>query len=355
MSDVDKLLNSIYYDTKNPASFSSENVLYKEGKKYLKTLSHKQVNNWLKSQFVHTLHKQPKRKFQRNRIIVEDIDEIFEADLVDMQEFSAENDNYKYILTVIDVMSKFGFAIPIKNKKSVEIIRAFKEIFKMRKPLCLRTDQGGEFLNRDFGKFIKSNRIYHFTSKNKDIKCAVVERFNRTLKMKMFKYFTSKGNRRYINIIGDLINNYNNSYHRTIKMTPNEASFTDREMLLKNIYGNKFFKKIKPLKIGSKVRKAYDKKPFDKGFYPNWTDQVYEVAKTSSDRVPLYKIEDEKKKIEKPRFYRDQIQDIIVGEYRVEKIIKRRIYKGKKQCFIKWLNYPNEYNSWVDESEIVTL
>ena len=156
MTEIDNILNSIYYDIKNPSSFSNANVLLKSAKNIYKSITKKHVNDWLKAQFVHTLHKEARRKFKRNRIIVQDIDEVFEADLVDMQEFSSDNDNFKYILTVIDVMSKFAFAIPLKNKTSKEIIIAFEKVFKKRKPLCLRTDQGKEFLNNDFKKFLKN-------------------------------------------------------------------------------------------------------------------------------------------------------------------------------------------------------
>ena len=355
MTEIENILNSIYYDIKNPSSFSNANVLLKSAKNIYKSITKKHVNDWLKAQFVHTLHKEARRKFKRNRIIVQDIDEVFEADLVDMQEFSSDNDNFKYILTVIDVMSKFAFAIPLKNKTSKEIIIAFEKVFKKRKPLCLRTDQGKEFLNNDFKKFLKKYQVYHYTSKNKDIKCAIVERFNRTFKMKMFKYFTSKGKRRYIDVLEDLVNNYNNSFHRTIKMTPNEASYKEREILFKTIYGNLNLTKSKQFQVGEKVRKAYERKPFDKSYYPNWTDEIFEISKKSKDNIPLYKIHDDKNRMSKNRFYKEQIQNIIPDTYRVEKVIRKRIYKGKKQCLVKWLNYNDEYNSWVDENEIIIL
>lgn len=354
MNKYDNLLNSIYYDIKNPNSFSNSNVLYKEAKKIDHKINLKDVENWLKAQFTHTLHKQPRRKFKRNRIIVEDIDEVWEADLVDMQEFAKQNNNYKYMLTVIDSMSKFAFAIPIKNKKSQEIVKAFERIFKQRQPLTIRTDQGKEFLNKEFKKLLMQKNINHFTSKNKDIKCAIIERFNRTLKSKMFKYFTSKGTRKFIDVIDDIINNYNNSYHRTIKMTPNQASYENRELLFKNIYGT-----LKPERnkreIGEKIRKLYDQKPFDKGFYPNWTDQTFEISDKSTDQLPLFKIKNEKNEKQKQRFYSNQIQEVIIDKYRVEKILKKRKYKGKNQCLVKWLNYPPEYNSWINENELIQL
>lgn len=355
-NDKEKILSSIYYDIKHPASFSSLNYLYKAVKNIDPSISISNVKEWLKSQFVHTLHKQPKRRFKRSRIIFEGIDEIWEADLVDLTEFQSKNQGYKFLLNVIDAMSKFAFSIPLKNKTSKEIVRGFEKILKesKRRPISIRSDQGKEFLNKDFKQFLKKYNLSHYTSNNKEIKCAIVERFNRTLKSKMFKYFTSRGTRKYIDILDDLLNNYNNSYHRTIKMTPTEASSADRKLLKQNIFGY-IDEGIDKKKIGQTVRRVYQKKPFDKSYYPNWTDQTFSIKTRSSDTKPLYKVQDERHNISKERFYSDQIQDINATQYRVEKILKTRLYKGQKQCLVKWLNYPQAYNSWINENDIIYL
>ena len=236
MNGNDNILRAIYYDQKNPASFSSSLRLYKAAKEINPNITHSIVKDWLSGEFTYTLHKPLRKKFLRNPIIVEDIDQQWEADLVDMQEFQSQNDNYKYILTVIDVLSKYAWVVPLKDKSAKSIVEAFKIILQgNRKPFFIRTDQGKEFVNQNFKRFIKPKDIHHFTSKNTDIKCAIVERFNRTLKGRMFKYFTSKGTRRYIDILQDLVDAYNSSYHRSIKMRPIDAN--DSKFLFKNLYG----------------------------------------------------------------------------------------------------------------------
>ena len=101
-----------------------------------------------------------------------------------------------------------------------------------RKPNKLQTDQGTEFLNRVFQKFLHENNIEFFTV-NSGLKASVVERFNRTFKNKMYKYFTAKNNLTYIDVLPKLVKSYNNTYHRSIKMKPsqvtkaNEASVGD--------------------------------------------------------------------------------------------------------------------------------
>ena len=176
----------------------------------------------------------------------------------------------------------------------------------------------------------------------------------------MFKYFTYTGKREWLKILQDLIESYNNSYHRTIKMTPYQASEAKNEILFKNTYGVKnieelFAKNKKKFSHteGDTVRKRYKPQPFDKSYYPNWTDVVYNVKSKSKGPIKhMYNIEDDLKNQEKQRFYPEEIQKIIVKKYRIEKIIKRRVKNGNTQYYIKWLNYPVSFNSWVDSSDV---
>jgi hypothetical protein len=362
--ELENVLKSIYYDPKNPNSFSTAEKLYKAAKEELPKIALKDVKKWLSGEFTYTLHKPIRKVFKRNPIVVEDIDQQWEADLVDMQEFEKKNKGYKYQLTVIDVLSKYAWATPLKNKSGLSLVKAFEKILieSRRKPFFLRTDQGKEFLNSNFKKLLKKYDIKHFTSKDHVIKCAVVERFNRTLKGRMFKYFTSKGNRVWYNILQDLMDAYNNSKHKSIKMTPVQAVDTEAKVLFKNIYGvdnwNQLHDKTydNAIKIGDTVRKKYETGVFDKGYYPNWSDQLYNVTADINEPVkPLYKIKDQAENELNNRMYPEQIQVVTENIYRIEKILKRRHVNGKKQLYIKWLNYPSTFNSWIDETEVKKL
>ena len=352
---INKILSSIYYDTKNSASFSSIKNLYKEAKKQNKILKISDVKKWLSEQITYTLHKPVKRNFSRNRIIVKKIDEQWEADLVDMQEFSIQNHNNNYILTIIDCFSKYAFAVPLIRKTGQNIKKAFERIFKIRKPNFLRTDKGKEFLNKVFQKFLQSNMINFFTSKDERIKCAIVERFNRTLKKRMFAYFTAKGTRKYIDILDDLVNNYNSSHHRTIKMCPKDVNKDNENEVYANIYQNTSAKTIQntDIKPGDKVRVQYKHKPFDKGYYPNWTDEIFTVERSkSADNRIVFRIKDYSGEILEQIFYPEELQKITENLYRIEKVIKRRKRKGIKEVYVKWLNYPERYNTWIPETEL---
>ena len=303
MSNTESVLRAIYYDPSNPGGFSTAEKLFNSAKQIIPDLNINDVRKWLSGEITYTLHKPVRKHFERNPIIVEHIDQQWEADLVDMQEFESKIRNKKkrlnkgnnYILTVIDVMSKYAWAVPIKNKTKYSVVKAFEKIFKEgRIPKFIRTDQGKEFKNKEFKRMMKEYDIYHFTSKNQSIKCAIIERFNRTLKSRVVKNFTSTGLNNWINSLAEHVSAYNNTKHRTIKMTPVEASNAKSRDLFKTIYGvntvselYKLKNKNKPLEPGDKVRKAYKPGPFDKSYFPNWTDRVYEVEAVAKEPANL--------------------------------------------------------------------
>ena len=172
------------------------------------------------------LHHRIVRNFARRKVIVNHIDDIWSADLVEIP----LDQGYKYILTVIDVFSKYAWAIPLKNKQSLTVIDAFEKIIKDsgRTPIKLWTDAGSEFINKQFKKFLIDTKIelYHTFNEGKAV---VIERFNRTLKEKMWFRFTVNGNKNWLNILPSLISEYNHSIHRTIKATPVFASRKENE------------------------------------------------------------------------------------------------------------------------------
>ncbi|RWS25072.1 hypothetical protein B4U80_06846 [Leptotrombidium deliense] len=358
--DKETLLKSIYYNPEHPAAFSSSQNLFKYAKLRSSDLTLNEVKNWLSGEITYTLHKPIRRNFKRNKIIVEGIDEQWQADLVEMQKFSKENSGFKYILTVIDVFSKFSWARPIKSKTPINIVNVLKDIFSERIPFSIQTDNGKEFVNSTFKKLTKQYKIIHFTSKNTDVKCAVIERFNRTLKSKMFKYFTSKGTRKFIDVLPKLISAYNETYHRAIKMKPVDVTDLNTKEVFKNIYGvtsrRMLFRKHRLLTEGSTVRRQYKRQQFDKGYYPNWTDAVFMIEKgQNKQQRPTYKIKTGKGERITKTFYPEEIQKVNNEWFRIEKIIKKRKRNGALEYFVKYVNYSNEYNEWIPAKDVIKL
>ena len=170
------------------------------------------------------LHKPKRKNYPRRKILVNYINEIFAADLVEMQKFAKLNKGYRYLLTCIDIFSKFAFVIPLKDKNGINVKSALQKIFRERKCDFLWTDRGTEFYNKQVQDLLNENNIKLYSSDNSEIKSSIVERFNRTFKNMMYKKFTENDNTIFYNIIADLVNKYNNKYHSNIKMTSIEGS-----------------------------------------------------------------------------------------------------------------------------------
>ncbi|WAQ95239.1 YMD3-like protein [Mya arenaria] len=164
------------------------------------------------NQLANELHKPVNTKFQKRIVYAKDIDEIWASDLIDMQSFSREKKNVKFLLTVIDVFSKYGWMIPLKDKTGKSVADALKQILKERRPKKKWVDKGKEFYNKDV-----QNLVEIYSTENEE-KSSVVERWNRTIKEKMWKYFSANSTNKYIDILNDLVDQYNDTKHSSIKM-----------------------------------------------------------------------------------------------------------------------------------------
>lgn len=354
---ADETLRKLYYDLDHPASYSSAERLYQAAKKKI-LVTRKQVKDFLSGELAFTLHKQVRRNWKRNKILVSTLDEQWQIDLAFMREFSSQNDGYQYILTVIDCFSKFAWAKPLKRKDPDEIIDSFKDIFAYRKPLMIQSDKGKEFDNKTFREFLKKHGIHYFTTNSPKIKCSIIERFNKTLKNRMHRVFTARGTRRWTNILPSLIDSYNKAHHRTIKMAPCDVKEDNVNQVFQNIYGSssmrEYLKKDKKLKLSldDKVRKAYDNKPFDRAYWPGWTDRTFKVDRLiRSQKIPIYKIKSDKKR----RYYSQELQKVKENLFRIEKIVNERMKSGKKEYLCKFIGYDESWNQWIPENDMVNL
>ena len=175
------------------------------------------IKEWLMKQDAYTLHKPIRRRFRRNRVIVGGIDEQWQMDLADMQSRQKFNDGYRYLLVCIDVFSKYAWVVPLKDKTGLSLVDAFKIILANgRKPEKIITDQGTEFFDKRFKALLKDEDIELYNTYN-ETKASVVERLIRTLKTRMWRYFTAKKTMRYMDMLPDLVYSYNHTIHRSIK------------------------------------------------------------------------------------------------------------------------------------------
>ena len=299
------------------------------------------------------LHKPIRRKFTRRRVIVNGIDEIWCSDLVEMGKLSKWNKGYRYLLMVLDVFSKYGWIVPLKDKKGESVAKTFKTIFKEgRKPHYLWTDKGKEYYNKNMKELLDKNKINIYSTENEE-KSSVCERWNRTMKNKMWKQFTVQNNTMYLDMLPKLVAEYNNTKHRSIGMTPVEASKKKNEGdVYINLYGKMKRTLTKPkFQVGDKVRISKYKRPiFDKGYAPNWTEEIFTVDAILYTNPITYKMKDELGEEITGSFYEPELQKAVQDVYRIEKVIRRDARKGK--ALVKWSGYPEKFNSWVDLKDL---
>ena len=240
----------------------------------------KEVNKVLAEE----LHKPVIKKFNKRKLYSQFKDNICGVDLADMQSLSRKNKGIKYLLCAIDLFSKYAFVVPLKDKKGISIFNTFDKIIKQsnRKPNKIWVDQGGEFYNHNFKKWLSSNDIIMYSTFNEG-KSVVAERFIRTLKNKLYKHMTATGKNVYYD---DIVNEYNNTKHNTIKMKPIDVGDNKR------VYIDEHNEKYSRFKVGDGVRISKFKNIFAKGYTPNWSTEILIINKIS-DTVPYtYNLKD---------------------------------------------------------------
>lgn len=306
------------------------------------------------------LHKPVRRKFEKRHVFARKVDDIWAADLVDMQYYSRTNKGFKYLLMIIDVFSKYGWSIPLKNKTGAEMVRAFSELWDsgQKPPKFLWTDKGKEFDNKQFRALLEEKKVHLYWTENEE-KSSVVERWNRTIKTIMWKYFTKKRTGVYIDILPDLIEKYNNTYHSSIKCTPSDARKpSNYQDVFDTLYKSprrvrKKGEKEAKFHVGDQVRISKLKKTFAKGYTANWTEEVFKISKVQPTLPFTYKLKDTLGEVVKGTFYEPELQLAKPDTYRIEKVLRRRTTaQGKREIFVKWLGYNSKFNQWIPESDI---
>ena len=240
-----------------------------------------------------------------------------------MQLTSKYNKGIRYLLCVIDLFGKYVWVVPLKDKEEVSIGNAFQSILNSskREPNKIRIDQGSEFYNNHFKKWLKDYDMEMYSTHNEG-KSAVAERFIRTLKNKIYKHMTAISKNAYFDVLDDIVDEYINTYHKTIKMKPVDVkndSFAE--------YNEEYNEKDPKFKIGDHVRISKFKNVLAKGYSRNWSAEVFVIKKIKSTVPWTYVISDLNGEETVVSFYEKELERTDQKEFRIEKLIKR---KGNK-------------------------
>ena len=264
---------------------------------------------------------------------------------MDLAKLSSYNKGFKYLLTCIDVLSRYQWVVPLTEKTGKTLKGAFQVIFKSgRRPIRLQTDKGTEFINRVFQTFLKEHDMHFFTTYNEETKASIVESFNRTLKTKMWKYFTHRETLTYVDVLSEMVASYDHTVHRTIGIPPAEVTCVNQATVSKRLYGRK----------GDRVRLSKAKRTFKKGYLPNWTEELFTVVKCIETRPQVYLVKDDHGEILEGTFYAEELQKVIKTDdvYKIEPILKKRKKVRRVQYLVKWLEYQESFNSWIFKQDL---
>lgn len=309
----------------------------------------------LKGKIVHELHRPVRIHFPRRNTVVKGINDLYQADLIEVIPYSRINKGYKYILTFINCFTKVADAEPLPNKTGKTVTEAMERVIKRNKNSIkhLQTDEGKEYYNKFFAELMNKYGINHYSTRS-EVKAAIIERFNRTLKNAMYKLFSYRGTYTWYDILPKLINDYNNKFHRTIGMKPVEVNEYNIEDVLNNI--NKVLKPkadkraARSFSVGDKVRISKYKGVFSKKYLPNWTNEVFTVHRVQPTLPTTYILKDNRGEILDGSFYGHEMMKSTVGDvYLVEKILKR----NKDKVFVRWIGFDQTHDSWIPKKDLI--
>lgn len=308
----------------------------------------------IKEELVNELHKPARKKFKRRKVVIKGLNDLWQADLVEMIPYARQNRGYRYILVIINTFSKFVWAEPIKRKSAEEVSKVFKKIVKSVRtpPKNLQTDMGKEFFNREFKKIMENYGINHYSTYS-NMKASIVERVNRTLKNAMWKRFSLQGNYKWLNILQSIVSEYNNIIHNTTGLKPTQINKRNEQNILKTVYGyveKRNYKKTPKFKKNDYVRISKHREAFSKGYTPNWSTEIFQIKTVVNSNPITYLLVDQNEEEIQGGFYEEELQKVKYPDvYLVEKVIKK---KGNK-IFVKWLGLNTKFNSWIMKNSVL--
>lgn len=359
-TDADDVrLSSLYYDEKHPASFASVKRL----QRYAGT-SARAVTEWLRSQPTYTIHRQARKHFPTNFYRAFGPNQLWECDLMITQNIAEFNKPFTCLLTVIDVFDRFAFVEPLRSKSGPEVTRGFAAILERagtRRPAWLQADSGTEFSNASFKRLLDREGIRFRVTRGVP-KAACVERFNRSLRDRLWRTFYFRGSYDFRDILQNVVAAYNASVHSATGYPPDAVRPHHRF----SIWANKYLRGMQnvsspSLKAGQFVRLAINRaaNPFARGYTQSFTEEIFKITYVQTKHRsgllprPLYHVCDLSGEPILGGYYREELTPVTrfdpkTSTYKIEKIVARRKNRrGEVEGLVKFLGYPESMNQWL--------
>jgi transposase InsO family protein len=369
-------MERLYFDPSQPGSLGGKETFYRHApKEFRNHRSRRSSSSTTVDPFssweAYTLHRPiSTRKYKRDRTVVHAIDEQWQADLCDVSRLASKNRGVKFLLTIVDVFSRYAWVKPVKNKSGPIIAQAFREIFESqpkRVPLKIQTDKGKEFWNKDVRAVFDEHEVEHFSTDSPDVKAALVERFNRTFKNRLYRLLTHKKTDTYLPDLQTLVDSYNRTDHSSLgkHRTPESASKQENlqevwQYQYADLLADSIAKRRKqPVKfrIGDTVRMTKNKVAFQKGYLPNWSEEVFRVARVIYRRPVVYSLIDLEGEPIRGVFYAPELQ--LVKGYDEEvlplDVLRKKVNKktGEREVLIHHRGYPKDSLKWIAEKDLI--
>lgn len=357
---MEKVISAAYTKPGHPTFYAGISNVYRHWKQKFPELTLKLVKTLLSKNEGYTRHRQTKRG-KTNPIYCYSKRQTFSIDLVDCQNIHKDNGDVKFLLNVIDNFTKYAWSEPLRNKTRDVVLQAFKKIIKecKIKPKSVFADSGGEFQNAKFKKFCSAKDIDLYFAKSFG-HASMVERFNLTLKRKIYAFMTDNETYRFVPKLKDIMKSYNTSKHSSLPdISPLEAENGNQETFYQmRLLNEKKYMKIPRTNtkydIGDTIRVSTAKNVFSRGFNPQYQDEVFKVNSVDNRLPrPRYSLNsyDNTETIE-GKFDANEMQNVNKDIFVIEKILDRRKGpKGTKQIKVKWRSYKNP--EWIDERQLL--
>ena len=315
-------------------------------------LGRSKIRNWLLKQEDYAVHQETRSKFKRRRVVAPFVDYQWDLDTANMVFYKKENAGYAYFVLAIAILSRFVWTVPLRSTTGQEMVEALRQMFATGRKLShIRSDQGTEFLNKNVKTFLKKENVTFFVT-HKVVKASYAERAIKTIKSRLVRYMTHKQTRRWIDVLSQITESYNKTYHRSIKKTPMNVKPKDSVDVWKLQYestskldnsrmpapiksvGKKYKirgKAIYKYKVGDLVRVSFIRKAFQREYDELWSRQLFVVnGRFVSDGIPQYRLKDYAGEVVSGTFYQNQLKKAYEqASYFIEKVIRTRTGAGQ--------------------------